>query len=362
MPLVDFYWPHRLSAKRFDKFHAKGWFRSGNTLYRTQIVCLEEDFHSPINVRMPLEEHEFPKRIKKLRKKNQKHFDVSIRPLRFIDSARGHLYQQHKHRFKGFICETLEEYLTGAYRGDLFQSYEVAVRHGKKLVAWSCFDLGDEAASSIVGLYDPSYSKFSLGKFTMVCEIDYLKENGFKFYYPGYILEGCEDFNYKMELGSMQYRQENGYWKKWDAKDSFPEFPSIRLKQKTESLIRALRADGFEPRAFIYPVYPFGYLEGHEFLLNCPMFVKINGEKKDFPMQVAFYDLETDEFKIVQSFVMPNRMIEGFEMPAISDSAKVWKHMLTKTSELWTGQSIEELIAFLHKPVPQPKIIPGKMR
>ena len=55
--------------------------------------------------------------------------------------------------------------------------------------------------ASLLGLYDEDYKSWSLGKLTMLKEIEFgikTEENG----YPGYVLD-LDNFDYKLELGPM---------------------------------------------------------------------------------------------------------------------------------------------------------------
>lgn len=352
MALVDFYWPYSLSAKRFDKYLAQGWFRSGNTLYKTRIVCLEEDFHSPINIRVPLKGHQFPKSLRKVKNRNEKRFQTKVQPLRFIDSQRERLYQCHKHRFKGFVCHTLEEYLMGAYRTRIFDSYELTVWDQNRLIAWSCFDLGHKSAAGIMGLFDPEYDSNSLGNYTMIKEVEFLKEHDYEYYYPGYILEGSEDFNYKLKLGEIEYRQSNGYWKSWQGEYSEVSEASI-FKEKTAEAMDFFAEYAIPVKQWIYPMHAFGYLEGHHRLLRAPLFIQFQPGKNENPQRILFYDIEAGAYKLVRVFKVPKIFLEGIQTPESPEGGPVWHKMLTVAGEIAVVRNIEEIKSYL-----EPDIFP----
>ena len=85
------------------------------------------------------------------------------------------LYAQHKARFKGFIHNTLSEYLSAGFQGTVFDTREVCVYDGDRLIAVSYFDLGDQSMASLLGLYDEAYGKYSLGTYTLLKEAEYGK-------------------------------------------------------------------------------------------------------------------------------------------------------------------------------------------
>lgn len=342
MPLVDFYWPQRLSPLRFDRYLAAGWFRSGNSLYKTRIVCLEADFHSPVNIRVDLNQHQWSKRMRKLARKNRSSFSYRIQPLRFIDSQRERLYQQHKHRFKGFVCHTLEEYLMGVYRSRIFDSYEVTLWDANRLIAWSCFDLGLNSAAGIMGLFDHDYAHYSLGKQTMIEEVDFLKKEGFKYYYPGYILDGSRDFDYKLALGSIQFRQHNGYWRAWDGQGP-SESEALTIKEKTEAAMQKLRSWGLEPKVWIYPMHAFGYLEGNQRLLKCPVFIQISSGKDGLVRRILFYDYEDATYRFAAVFNIPKMLSDIVEPDTERPQQKIWSHLISLSHSIDESADIEKL-------------------
>ena len=76
---------------------------------------------------------------------------------------------------------------------------------GEQLVAASYFDLGENSIASILGIYHPNYAQYSLGYFTMLMEVAYGLEHGYRYFYPGYIVPGYSRFDYKLRVGPMEY-------------------------------------------------------------------------------------------------------------------------------------------------------------
>lgn len=86
----------------------------------------------------------------------------------------------------------------------VFRSMAVRVWDRDKLVAMGIFDKGIFAGASLLHFYDPDYKSRSLGKYLMLLTVDWLKQNEYTFYYPGYILPGQPRFDYKLFLGKAQ--------------------------------------------------------------------------------------------------------------------------------------------------------------
>ncbi|WNJ16392.1 hypothetical protein [Pontibacter sp. G13] len=258
--LVEYYFPQSLSPARLDRYLAGGWFRSGPSLFRTQVLCLDGNMYSVINIRVPLDGYRPGKSLRKLYNQNSRKFRVEIGEA-FIDLEKERLYQTQKKRFKGFIFDTLEEFLYAGSAFYLFDTREVRVYDGDKLVAVSYFDAGSNSIASLLGLYDQSYADRSLGMFTMLVEIHYAQSKGLKFYYPGYVLEGMSAFDYKLRLGSIQYHNWKGRWR---------PFPKVneetlvveKIQQGLVAAQRLLDAKCVPYESSLYPFFSVGYLEG----------------------------------------------------------------------------------------------------
>ena len=73
----------------------------------------------------------------------------------------------------------------------IFDTYEVAVYDGSKLIGLSYFDFGQKSVASLLSVYDVTdeYKKYSLGVYTMLLEVVYAQEQDKTYYYPGYVLD-----------------------------------------------------------------------------------------------------------------------------------------------------------------------------
>ena len=61
-------------------------------------------------------------------------------------------------------------------------------------------DIVDDGISSIYCYYDPDYSHLSLGKFSLLKEIDLAKQMGLRWIYLGYYVKGCQSLEYKKDF------------------------------------------------------------------------------------------------------------------------------------------------------------------
>ena len=215
-------------------------------------------FYSVVNIRLPLKDYQFKSRHRKLLRRNDSRFTTRIGSVT-INAERERLYQAHKNRFKGFIHGTLREYLEAGKGNTVFNTKEVCIYSGEKLVALSYIDLGLKSVASLLCLFDQEYASASLGIYSMLKVIEYCKNEGYKLYYPGYILDNQEVFNYKLSLGTMEYYNANKRWASLNL-DAIKISPAGDYKAAMQLAGRALKAEGIEFKQWIYPYFSMGYM------------------------------------------------------------------------------------------------------
>ncbi len=208
-----------ITGEEFDLFLANGWFPMGQAIFTCHILFFENVLYSPVWIRLPLKGYTFRKGLRKLMRKNERVFQTLIRPA-VIDEEKEQLFQLFRSSFKGQLPITLKSYLLDGEEHNIYTTYETAVYHGECLVAFSFFDLGHNSLASIKGIYDPQYAAYSLGLYTMLREIRYGVEQGFEYFYPGYIVPGYSRFDYKLRIGraeeieyfNLKYHQWQPLW------------------------------------------------------------------------------------------------------------------------------------------------------
>ncbi|MEM7658664.1 MAG: hypothetical protein AAF399_21250 [Bacteroidota bacterium] len=295
MPLVEYYFPQTISPARLDRHWAGGWFRSGGALFRSRVLCMEGGLYSVVNIRVKLEGYQMSRSLRKIWRKNQTRFQVETGPAS-VGAAQERLYQEGKGKFKGYIFETLEEFLYSRVPKGLFNTHEIRVYEGEKLVAASYFDLGEAGIGSILGLYDSAYSNFSLGIYTMLLEVFFAQERGCRFYYPGYILRGTDAFDYKLRLGHIQYHNWHGRWKSLETLQA-ESLPTEELDRAFSSLTEALREADIPHSQHLYPPFSLAYLDRHDQgFLGSPTFIYCYPDHWQDDLLLIEYELESGEY------------------------------------------------------------------
>lgn len=256
--IVQTYFPQKLSPARYDSYLAAGWFRGSVMLYKMDLLCVEQDLFSVVNIRLNLENYSHKKRMRKLLRKNDSKFRMEVNKAT-ITREKESLYQSQKKKFKGFIHNTLHDYLNAGFPATVFNTMEVAVYDEDKLVAVSFFDLGEHSMASLLGLYNEEYAAYSLGKYTMLKELEFGQSRGFKWYYPGYVLDKQSSFNYKLQFGQYEYYNNNKRWVSYSNFDS-SETLAYELKKKHEILNKAMNLCNVETKSVLYPYFSMGYM------------------------------------------------------------------------------------------------------
>lgn len=198
------HYPEVMLPQELDLFLSRGWYRMGQTIFTTHFLCFDQEFYSAIWVRLDLQGYRFRKSLRKIIRRNKAAFQYSIQPS-IITPEKEALYQKYRGAFPGVLAPSLRESLLDGDDLNIYQTYEVQVRLGDRLVGLSFFDLGENSLSSITGIYDPEFQKFSIGFFTMLLEIEFGLENGYRYFYPGYVVPGYPRFDYKLRIGKVDY-------------------------------------------------------------------------------------------------------------------------------------------------------------
>jgi len=297
--IVQTHFPHKLSAKRYDQYLASGWFRGSVMLYKMDILCLDTHVYSVVNIRLNMAKHENKRRLAKTLRRNREKFRITIDSVK-LNSAKESLYNKQKKKFHGFIHNSLHDFLYSGFRNTVFDTKELCVYEGDKLVACSYFDIGEKGIASLLGIHDEDYASSSLGIYTMLEEIEYAKTNGYKWYYPGYILNGHKGFDYKLRLGDYEFYNSNKRWAKLTHFD--PENLTDQIVNRMNvKLENVLKENQIDYKKWVYPYFGIGYMNMWEMsFLKIPVVMEI-GVNKSGDKLLAAYSIEEKEYHIFWS-------------------------------------------------------------
>ncbi|MFT4624498.1 MAG: arginyl-tRNA--protein-N-Asp/Glu arginylyltransferase [Myxococcota bacterium] len=244
-----------------DQRLARGWFRSGPLLYRTPVFPLDGVLRELVHIRLRVQAVPRSKSLRRVLRRGRERFRCVVRRAR-LTAEHERLYRATRGRFIGFVMRDLDG-MALCESDSPFDTREVSVFDGDRLVAVSYFDVGRRAVASLLGLHDPAYASFGLGTYTALEEMAFAAAHGAQWHYPGYVVPDLPMFDYKLRLGSVQFLRPDGRWRALAAQPLGTPLVD-HATARFAALEAALTARGVPHRRRIYPCVWLGWLDGTE--------------------------------------------------------------------------------------------------
>lgn len=278
--------PEILPAEQLDHYLEQGWFRMGQTIFTTNFLNFKSHLYSAIWLRIPLRDFSLDTTQKKLAKRN-KRFRVEIQQA-FITPEKEALFSAYRQSIHFEASASLRALLFGKSANNIYNTQEINVYNGNKLIAIGFFDLGKKSAAGISSFYDPAYKKYSLGKYLIYLKLEYCKNMAFEYFYPGYFVPGYPLFDYKLDIGKsvLQYLEfTSSRWK------SIGEFsntstPLRIMEDKLTLLQRRLLEKGIQTQIMRYEFFDANLIPELEgiVLFDFPVFLYCYGLPGETPI------------------------------------------------------------------------------
>jgi arginine-tRNA-protein transferase len=299
---VDVHCPQVLQPKELDDYLERGWFRMGQTMFTTNWLNFKDTFYSAIWLRVVLGEYAADTTEKRLFQRNSR-FQTHIRPAS-ITIEKELLYIRYKQAVPFEASASLQILLFGNSEHNIFNTFEVDVYDGDKLIATGFFDLGAESAMGISSIYDPDYKKYSLGKHLIYTKINFCKERGIKYFYPGYFVPGYRAFDYKLDIGTKYIDYLDLQTSSWFPLKTFrnDNSPLKQMVSRLTDLKKWLKRSGIESELFYYDYFYANQtpeLSGSE-LLDFPVFLSTNPAMNDWAIIV--FDVRYDKYQLLKCY------------------------------------------------------------
>lgn len=291
-----------LPASELDRYLTSGWRPAGQGIYTADFLRADdEEIYGCIQVRLPLDGFVFKKRHRRLLNRNNRLFRITYHWADEPDEELLELNQRYMAVHPDKTREDLDLHVKGEYLVKVLDTRIIRVYDGDKLVAFSYFDLGEETAYTKAGIYDPEYAAFSLGIYTMLLEITWLKERGIRFYHPGYVSPGYTVFDYKLQFGGMEYRQvHTGRWLPYDQDQPEDLYSDIEtaLQKVVDAVKHLVTAELMD-----YPSFTarYHYQSPGLNLLDCPMLIRIGAGAISWSGHVVAYDVEQRRYQLLKT-------------------------------------------------------------
>lgn len=196
--------PDSIAGNELDQLLALGWYRMHQYLFTCSHIGIEEP-HRVHWLRYDISEIRIHSSHQRIRKRN-KNFRFTIENFTALREDHRQLHQRYRSSIDFDGALSIEDCLFGEeiITGNIFNTKCISVYDHDTLIAGGYFDVGDKASASILHFFDPQYRKYSLGKYLILITIDYLKLQGYEYYYPGYVVEDVAKMDYKLFLGKCE--------------------------------------------------------------------------------------------------------------------------------------------------------------
>ncbi len=184
-----------------------GFRRSGNHIYRPH--C--HQCHACVAIRVPVKEFRPNRNQRRNLKLNR---DLSFQA---VDAS---YREEHFELYKSYLQQRhldggMDDTSPAQYREFMFsnwadtQLYEVRLQ--EQLLAIAVVDHMKNALSAVYTFYHPGFTRRSLGRFAVLCEIELARQLDLDYLYLGYWIRNCRKMLYKDEFQPLEYFQ-NGVW------------------------------------------------------------------------------------------------------------------------------------------------------
>lgn len=332
--------PTSLSATELDEYLARGWRPLGQRIYTADFIQLElGEIFSVVPTRLPLTSHLWRKRQRKLLRKNNQTFRIEIRSAEITQEKR-RVNEQYLLENPTKSLEELQIHTEFDGR-KIFNTLECAVYKEDELVAFSFFDVGQNSAYSKAGIYHPAYKDYSLGTYTMLLEIEWCKENGLQYYYPGYISPDIPLFDYKTKIGevefwSLQFRK----WLPFTSFDNTKHGPLTLILDHTEELQKELEVLDYRVPMYQYVFFEMQMMQkGIYKLLEQPFLLLLHCPSPQ-KCWVAVYNIDLAAYECWGCDF--NRMITFFEQ--VPQGYKLFRYVLEQRKLLFRTETVTEFL------------------
>ena len=198
------------SPQEMDQFWAEGWRHFGIFFFRYRAAVHDNKLFSVLPLRLDITRFALTRSLKRVLAVNR---DVNtlIRPTS-VDKSKQALFLKHRRRFKENVPTSLDNFLSPAPDSVPCRNLELCIYLKKRLLGVTFLDLGKTATSAVYAIFDPAEAKRSLGILMMLHSIHFSREQGYRYYYPGYAYHEPFLYDYKKRFVGLEYLDWKAGW------------------------------------------------------------------------------------------------------------------------------------------------------
>ncbi len=346
MPFARRIVPDPFQAHDWDEAWARGWFRMRQSLFTTHFLEFDRQFHAALWLRVALPGSVADAGFAALKKRNRR-FRAEFHPCPAAGPSAVHeaLYQSYRLSIAFEPAPSLKDLLLGDDPRSLFPTWEAELFDGDTLVAAGYFDRGSTAAAGIVSFYDPAYRKHSLGRDLIYRKMEFCRDSGLDYFYPGYLAPGAPRFDYKRSLGAatLQYLDlSTGGWLPFPQAGAVPD-PLAEMLERLSAARRHLEGLSFRPvlRHFLHLDINLNPQVQGMGLFDYPVFLDCFPRPGVSPSLVAVFDPRDGLFHLLYC-----RSVYRFDLPG-GDEGVFESDLLSVERSLFSTAEPGELAACL---------------
>lgn len=185
-----------IRGEALDFYLAQGYYRMQQELFTCHFVPFDGRLYTAHWLRLALNRIEWGPEQRRLLRRNAR-FAATVRPFRLSEEHEA-LYARYRDAITFDAAPTIEAVLLGGEAHNVFNTYIIELRDEERLIAAGIFDRGERTLAGILNFYDPTYGKYSLGKYLLLLKADYARRLRLDYYYPGYVVHAYPKFDYKL--------------------------------------------------------------------------------------------------------------------------------------------------------------------
>ncbi|MGB7343334.1 MAG: arginyltransferase [Pirellulaceae bacterium] len=190
-----------------DELLAMGYRRSGDFVYRTQ--CPTCDECKP--TRVPVATFRMTSSMRRVLNRGDRELTHHWGKPQ-VDQERVDMFNQHRTGRSLGNGEQVDAYSYGAFLNDTCcDTLELSVFKDDALISVSVIDVGKSSISAVYTHFNPDQSRYSLGTYGILKQIQWAAQTQRKFVYLGMYVADNVHLNYKSRFGPQQ-RLSHGQW------------------------------------------------------------------------------------------------------------------------------------------------------
>lgn len=211
LEIIDERFEHRqLLESYLEILWARGWRHFGSRYFRHNFFVHSSKLFSVRALRLRVADFRPSRSQRRVLRKNA---DLRLRigEIRITREV-FEIFERHKERFSENPPRDIFDVIASAEERHTGQTLQFSLYLSDRLIAVSYLDVAGKSTSGLYAFFEPTQARRSLGIYTMLKEIEFTRENGMTFYYPGYVFRESSFYDYKKRFRPAEVYDWNGSW------------------------------------------------------------------------------------------------------------------------------------------------------